>query len=1036
MAYEHLVEKNEVYQPRVAHKCQCGYAAMTLRDLERHRQSGHTKSGGRGAFSRNRSICCCYCDDDVPYTVSKFSTHMLKVHGVKARLCLPVTNQCPFCKSNRLNDFMQHVVRCRSLFKPSLNLYYPVSIFDMPLMPKTQRNQPTGGTHTPVNIAPAGSNVPYNSSAVRNAALQASTPAVRGPAVVSSSPVPVALFTVVANVMGNAVRGAGFPAANVLPYVPPPSLPVMPVGIIGSRFVAPVSFPNVTSCTLSGQNPNVPSSIVTVTTTGTVSTSGQSSRYKPPRLLKQQAFGNVVLGRSTEVARSEILNNAGCNIMPSVSSLRDIRVQMPKTSSSFVASAFGQTSSVNARLPEDEDAQMRLISEIVDRVMNVPTSSDKTSSSGAKVASSCVGSLPASSQPSVSNALSRKPSRSVSSAESPVVILRRLSVSACEVCGSVFEKPQLLCNHLLKAHGIAVNESDLHQDSTRKPEQCVCCPLRFFSKQGLGRHMQIVHKLPSMKSCIRCAETGIADLIEHFRVKHGIPLRMMIEWRVCYLCKLNFTTVYEVEKHVVSEHKDIFKSRSQFARAVKASFQCRNRTIIQTPSNRVGSQNTGMGFSDIPGVVSRKPPHSVIEIDDDSCDLNPNDFQKAQDEKCKQQPGSTDAASPSKPGTTLHSPVNEPLTKKARISSSVSTDKKTDRSQTLQKQDPASVLERGAVLGTVSQITKNKRSGPVLVPLTEKDTSCADAASKPACVPDVSVRLMPLNSDLSVVQLTKESNKDGMGQSHHPGPMSTVNKKCRHTLITGDPRISDENRSDSKKVQTSDGRHKRQPDSEVIVVSSTTDTASHNHRNESSMNRKRSHALTTSDSHSSDLSRSNSKKVQSSDRKRKRQPDSEVIMISGTTDTTSPMPIHGSEPLRKKSRKSNGVSTGGLNGHTPGEKADHSKASSHRNEEPHKQHSTSAVEKGALITKEKRRISTDATSKTAGVSDVCVRLMPLSTSVTPLTNESTKSSGNAASKTHVSVHVTPSASLGSKESSVEKDKGRYRFVLIDQFCIT
>jgi len=893
----------------------------------------------------------------------------------------------------------------------------------MPLMPKIQRKQPNGGTHTLVNMAHAGSSVPYNSSAVCNAALQTSTPAVRGPVVVSSSPVPVALFT--------AVRGAGLPAANVLPHIQALSLPVMPLGIIGSRFISPVSFPNVTSCTLPGQNPKVPVSSVTVTTTGTIPSSG----LKPSGSLKQQAFGNVVLRKSTEVARSEMLNNAGCDTVPSVSSLRDIRVQMPKTSLSFFASALGQTSSANARLRED--AQMRVISEIVDRVMNVPTSSDKASSSGAKVASSCGGgSLPASSRPSVSNALSRKPSRSVSSAESPVVVLRRLSISSCEVCGSVFEKPQLLCQHLLKAHGIAVTESDLRQDSPRKPEHCVCCPLRFFSKQGLGRHLQIVHGLRSMKSCIRCAEMGIADLIEHFRVKHGTPLRMMIEWRVCYLCKLNFTTVYEVEKHVISAHKDIFPSRLQFVRAVKASFRCRNRTSIQTQSNPAGRQNTGMGCSDIPGValdVSRKRPRSVIEIDDDSCDLNTSDLQKAQDEKRKQQPCSTDAVASNKTGATLHSPVSEPLTKKARISSPVSTDRKTDRSQALQKQHPASVLERVAVLGTVSQITKKKRNGPVLVPLTEKETSGTDAASKPGCVPDVSVRLTPLNSDLSLVQPTKESNKDGMGRSHHVGLMSAVNKKRRHTLINGDTCISTQKHSDSKKVETSDGKHKRQPDSEIIVVSGTTDTTSHDHRNESTVNRKRSHSLTTNDPHSSDLSRSSSKKVQSSDGKRKRQPDSEVIVVSGTTDT---MHSHGNEPLRKKSCKSNGVSTGDLNGNTPGEKADHSKSSSHRNEEPHQQHSASAVEKGALIIKEKRS-STDATSKTTGISDVSVRLMPLSASVTPLTNESAKSSANVPSKAHVSsVHIAPSASLGNKESSVEKDKGRYRFVLVYQFRIT
>jgi len=82
LAYRHLTESNEVYQPRAGHKCLCRYVAVTLRDLERHRQSGYTKYDGRAAVSYNRVIWCCYCGDHVPYTPRQFYGHMMKMHNV------------------------------------------------------------------------------------------------------------------------------------------------------------------------------------------------------------------------------------------------------------------------------------------------------------------------------------------------------------------------------------------------------------------------------------------------------------------------------------------------------------------------------------------------------------------------------------------------------------------------------------------------------------------------------------------------------------------------------------------------------------------------------------------------------------------------------------------------------------------------------------------------------------------------------------------------------------------------------------------
>jgi len=775
VAYEHLVEKNEVYQLEAVHKCGCGYSAVTLRDLERHRQCGSTRYYGRGSFSCNRFIWCCYCNDDVPYTVKKFSKHMTKTHNVEPRICLPVINQCPFCGYNRHSDVkaLRHIKLCRALFRPNLNLLYQPTPFDMPLQPKFRHTQPSCGTYLSLNLTNAGGSVLVdNRSAVSNLAAQTATSLV----VVDGVPVnPVALYT---GVTGHAFapttmvsyptllghRMPGIPSAICRPrsyierYLAPPRLPVVPVGVVTNRFAASSSLSTVTSsCALSAQKRYIYSSGLALNSFQ--SACGQMSQLKPSGSVNQQ-ITNVVIVKSTEVSKNNVPNTTSHDIQTS-SSLRGFRVLTPGRTVNFFTPA-----SVNAQL--SKDALVKTTNSFVGPYVNSAQRSGKMSST--KIASSDnSGSVPASSEPSISSISSKKPNGSVSSAKSPVVVLDRLSVLVCEVCGSVFEKPQHLCFHLQKAHGIAVSEKDFHQGSPSKAMQCFCCSLRFFSKRGLSRHMRIVHELsPDEYTCSRCSQTGIVDPIEHFLVKHNVTLRTMVEWRVCYLCKLNFTTVTDVEKHVVSAHANIFPSPMHFRQAVRASVDNRNSTNTQAQMAPVNSQH----LKPVSG-VNRKRHHSVIEIDQDSSDLNLGDVQK------HKQQSVVDVDS-----------GNEPVTKKARQSSNVSAgasncsslNVETDQSETLlsinteHEQHSVSALGKGAVLGTVLPITKNERA--ILLPHTKERTkSCIrpHATSKLAGIPHAPVRPAPLHSvhdSYSAVSLTKETTKSSGNNSSNPKSVS------------------------------------------------------------------------------------------------------------------------------------------------------------------------------------------------------------------------------------------------------------------------
>jgi len=751
MAYERLAKKNGVYRLGADRKCRCGYLAMTLRDLERHQRSGSSRYVSRGAFSYNRLLWCCYCNDDIPYTIVKFSEHMAKVHGVKPRLIFPVANQCPFCPFSCQSHvkMRNHIETCRVRFRLDLNLRCADGIFDLPLLPRASppRYRPQNVTRAPGSLQAI--------NGLANSATRAAT-----------------LPSGVTTVRGNVVRYARFsaPPANAVPRpasvgyrvpgipIAPACLPVAPVGILSTRLA-----------------------------------SGTSVSYALP-VQHRYIYSGIATNQPLNVFRP-VFGQPASIIMP----FGSINQQVSEAVNQVLAKKRGShdvaTPSSSSSLPAVPDPQVKITG------WHKPVGKDSPRSKAAPHRPSASATVS-----SVSSTLSNGKGNS---SLLPVVALRRLSVSVCEVCGSTFEKPLLMRRHLLKAHSISVTVKDCLEGSPQKNQQCICCPLRFFSRQGLSRHMQIVHELPEGGLvCSRCSETGISDLIEHFRVKHGVTLRTMVDYRVCYLCKLNFSSLKDVESHIVSAHADIFPTRLHFRQAVRASVPSRKSTSNQTDRNPPANSNPEPALG-----AGRKRRHSVIEIAEDASDSvkvqTPNEKREQQSSDVVSVASSKTDGSPgtepvtkkarkslASPGTepvtkkvqkSLATPGTKPITKKAlKSGSSPGTESITKKPRKsgqgsagdLSTQDvnggksnalsaknkaseqrSSSALERGAVIGTVSQTTKNKQV--VLVPLTKAKTgSSVNATNKPTGIADVSVRLTALKPvhkmDSSVTPLRKK----------------------------------------------------------------------------------------------------------------------------------------------------------------------------------------------------------------------------------------------------------------------------------------
>ena len=988
---------------------------MTLRDLERHRQCGVSDGG---SSYNNRLIYCCYCGDRRPHTIRRFAEHMLKEHDVVSRFCMPIFNQCPFCTFSRQPGakLLQHILMCRPLFQPKLNLHCPASVFDFPLLPKELNNKQSDNAAqvkhgssvllaissaptlpvTPTSVAvgsvapatslhpsyrpPKGANFPLNvisgsrlivgsQGAIVNVVPRSSSPPVVALGVRPGIPLrfnPLAMYSA-------AVR----PGINPLPY--PTSVgshvpgsfarlfaarPAVPIGIIYSNgsplstmvspsFVSPVQRTNIYS--------NNSAASLALNCSGSVSS-------------MQEKSGGVVLLKSTDLAKAGV-PNAGYTVTTSSSSLSSHAQSNSVSKRASVKINFGQHSG------------------------SAPLHGKGSSSKAKKTA--------ARREPATLSQLFLKCFSS-----KPVVILHRLRVSSCEVCGLMFERPPMMHEHLQKVHNVAVHEKDFVQGSPYRPVPCICCPRRFFSKQGLERHMRIVHELLSHTfSCPRCLESGISDLITHFRAKHNLPLRTMVEWRVCYLCKLNFSTVSEVEMHVVSKHADIFPSCVYFRKAVRASFRQRNSTHVETQSSVDASGRKknpeSLGNLQLVNGECSKDNQPVAETVQDSSNLN---LSTAASKKRKlhnavdKPHGVTDAR--------FNSPDIEPVKKKARRSGAVSAilatfstqDSKTDQSvapaNEVHGQNSAS--ERRSLPNVVSHAV---RAAPVVVLPAERMESVSNSANRPANILDVSVNLTPLSSAHGVLdgKVLSQESEPLKKKARRSGTVSASVSDCSTLEVKTELAIPPKNKvlgqtlaSTKDALGPTSGVSNNEPP--AVLVPPKVETTKGG-----SSSASRPARLLDVSVHLMTLSSAKNGTQSGAD-----------ATLHGT----------GSRPVKKISRKDVTLSAGASADFTPNTKTDRGTA-------PKNKAVDAAAEKDAvLVSREptvlepvQRRKSTNVSASASSSS-----VQNVVSSVLPPTATSSNHSARSLSVSGILVPVMPSKSLPAKESSVEKDGGRYRSV--------
>ena len=484
------------YTPSREYVCACTYKATSLNNLVRHSEYGPIDK----RFLRQ----CCYCESFTSRRFQQFIMHMISAHGVRGRLEYPLQSQCPYCpaEARSLYAIQKHVERCVMKYRPERNLELAPQLFDIPLC--------------------------YNDPASRFALMNK-----------LKDPTPKASSHVMLTCTDNNVIRPAIPAS------------VNHVRVYRNSVTAAAPATSSTDAvTITGLTVNR----VAQQAAGHGRLPNNSAIRAPilPVQLPRFAAVRAPTPRPANMARMSV---ARPTLASSSSSADDMIVSAAAAAAAAVmnvAAASGARGTAAANGPRSLGMpggvrQPRFYQRLPGfQVPLMPTSIR----SGAAVPTQLV--------------MNQRMTR-----PAPVIPTLLASTAGenrvCEVCGQLVSVSKSLRDHMWTDHGIIISHQRFFGPESERPVACPSCPRRFFCNLGLERHQRLVH-VPSTQqqqetfSCPRCKQTGVVDILGHLRVDHSITLRDMVDYRICYMCRQNFTALTELQKHMLTIHCNLFPS--------------------------------------------------------------------------------------------------------------------------------------------------------------------------------------------------------------------------------------------------------------------------------------------------------------------------------------------------------------------------------------------------------------------------------------------------------------------------------------------
>jgi len=155
----------------------------------------------------------------------------------------------------------------------------------------------------------------------------------------------------------------------------------------------------------------------------------------------------------------------------------------------------------------------------------------------------------------------------------------------CEICDGYIKDLEQLRNHMQMIHKVKIHPKMIHN---RPPLNCQKCQYRFFTDQGLERHLLGSHGLvtASMQEnankgrdsgrCPVCGKTIQSKLLNHVSKDHNKVLKPAHLSYKCTVCTATFGQYKLFETHVYTAHSQAKKSSGGSSSNSKATAQAKS----------------------------------------------------------------------------------------------------------------------------------------------------------------------------------------------------------------------------------------------------------------------------------------------------------------------------------------------------------------------------------------------------------------------------------------------------------------------------
>jgi hypothetical protein len=137
-----------------------------------------------------------------------------------------------------------------------------------------------------------------------------------------------------------------------------------------------------------------------------------------------------------------------------------------------------------------------------------------------------------------------------------------MQVEVCELCDAFVRGRSSLRVHLNRAHKIDVHHSVL--TCKLPPVTCDRCTQRFWTTQGLRRHVKLSHDGDNINkiraptyTCSICGVKHVNHVLEHLRDEHGISVSQVLAMKQCPCCGELDNSLASLYEHMLASHVEL-----------------------------------------------------------------------------------------------------------------------------------------------------------------------------------------------------------------------------------------------------------------------------------------------------------------------------------------------------------------------------------------------------------------------------------------------------------------------------------------------